>query len=114
MTDVSQPIAAGTRLADQLEVVSEKSLKWLKEVLDRPIDEENSALLRAQSSAANIALNTQLRADALRLRAQRNDNALKTLIELIAAKEQSVPSVMNGSCIVTNELLGPSLGPSNG
>lgn len=98
MTDVSQPMPTNARLAAKLEQVSEKSLKWLEDVMDLGIDVENSALLRAQSAAANIGLNTQLRADALRLRAMREDKALKTLQDLIARKELSVPRMVSESC----------------
>lgn len=87
MTDT----AAATKLAQQLENVSGSALEWLRQVLALPIDPELPALMRAQSSAAMTALNTQLRADALRLRAQRDDKALKRLIDLIERKRHSVP-----------------------
>lgn len=80
------------RLAQQLEDVSEKSLDWLGKVLVLPIDEDNSALLRSQAAAANIALNIQVRVDTLRLQAQRQDKALERLIKLIAEKERTVPT----------------------
>lgn len=87
-------ITAG-KLAQDLENVTERALAWLGDVLRLPIDEENSALLRAQSAASGIAINAQLRADALRLRAQRDDKALETLMKLIAAKELTTPKPLS-------------------
>lgn len=98
---MADTIAAG-KLAQDLENVTESALTWIKDVLARGIDEENSALLRAQSSASNIAINAQLRADALRLRAQRDDKALETLIKLVAQKEQLVPQNTKESCAPPN------------
>lgn len=97
-------ISAG-KLAQELEDASKLSLDWLKAVLSVPLDRENSPLLRAQSAAANIALNTQLRADALRLRAQREDKALERLMKLIREKEQSLPQNLIESRNYSNELL---------
>lgn len=88
---MADTIGAG-KLAQDLENVTESSLRWIGEVLARGVDEENSALLRAQSAAANIAINAQLRADALRLRAQRGDKALETLMKLISEKERVIPA----------------------
>ena len=87
MTDDS----ASTRLAGKLEALSELAIDKLQAILSIPIDEENGHLLRAQGAAAHTALHTQLRADALRLRAQRSDKALETLMEILRRKEREVP-----------------------
>lgn len=82
---------AATPLAEDLEAVTRDSLGWIKNILSLPIDTENAALLRAQSSAAGNALNGQLRADALRLRAEKTDGTLDRLLALIRKKELLVP-----------------------
>jgi hypothetical protein len=106
---MADTIAAG-KLAQDLENVSGLALRRLADILDLPLDIENGALLRAVTTAANIALNTQTRVDALRLRAQRDDKALKELLNLIAAKEQTTPSGqgMNESCFSPMGSLGSS------
>jgi hypothetical protein len=84
-----------SRLAKALEGVSELSITKIREILElpvgTPIDEDAGRLLRAHISAAAVALNTQLRADALKLRAARDDMALERLIATIRLKEGSVP-----------------------
>ena len=84
--------AASTRLAGKLETLSEAAIDKLLAILQLPIDCENGHLLRAHVGAAHTALHTQLRADALRLRAMRADAALERLYEILRAKERSVPS----------------------
>jgi hypothetical protein len=81
------------RLADELQCLSEESIAVLREVLgdSSPLGEDASRRVRAQITAAGIGLNTQLRADALRLRAVRQDKALERLLALIATKEASTP-----------------------
>jgi hypothetical protein len=78
-------------LASKLDILTEASIDKLMEVLALPVDAENGASLRAQTSAANTGLNTQLRADAMRLRALREDKALVALLALIATQERIVP-----------------------
>ena len=78
-------------LAEALERLSELSITQLREILSSPLDLENGSLLRAKTTAAAVALNTQLRADALRLRAAREDRALEVLLERIEAKRECVP-----------------------
>jgi len=79
------------RLAGKLEALTEASIDRLSLILGLPLDVENGALLRAQTMAAAVAINAQLRADSLRLRAARADLALDRLIELMRAKEATVP-----------------------
>jgi len=82
-----------TMLAEALERLSEISIEQLIEILRLPIDLENGHLLRAKTTAAMVGLNTQLRADHLRLRAAREDKALERLIALMQEKQLSVPIV---------------------
>lgn len=78
-------------LAAQLEALTGLAMDKLKEMLSEPLDVENGPLMRTQAAAAGIALNAQLRADALRMRAARHDRALEALIAVIQSKEGSVP-----------------------
>lgn len=80
-------IEAQSNLAAELEETAKLALAWQRQVLDLPVDTDNAGLLRAQGQAAASALTTQIRADALRLRAQRADKALEQLIEAIRAQE---------------------------
>src|SRR5262249_16708121 len=78
--------------AAKLEALTEASIDRLREVLRLPIDADNGALLRAIVGAAGTAINAQLRADAMRLRALREDKALAALLASIAAMEGKVPA----------------------
>lgn len=80
-----------TQLAGKLEALTEVAIDKLSTILSAPLDVENGPLLRAQTTSAAVALNAQLRADALRLRAARADQALERLLAVIAAKEPTVP-----------------------
>lgn len=86
---------ASTRIAQELQDVTELGLTWLRNVLTIPLDEENGHLLRAQGAATAVAINAQLRADAMRMRAMREDKALSRLIGLIQERRESVPDTMN-------------------
>jgi hypothetical protein len=78
-------------LARKLEGLTEASIDKLREVLALPVDADNGATLRAFVGAAGVALNAQLRADSMRLRALREDRALAALLALIAQQEGKVP-----------------------
>lgn len=82
------------RLVEDLHGLSEDSVRLLRAVVndDSALDEDASRRVRAQIAAAGIGLNTQLRADALRLRAARQDMALERLIEVLREKELLVPT----------------------
>ena len=80
------------QLARDLAGVTQSSLDWIRDILALGVDDTNSALLRAQSASAGIAINAQLRADSLRLRAAREDKALERLVKLIAEKALTVPT----------------------
>jgi len=81
------------RLARDLAVATQAGLDWIKDILARTAEDGDSALLRAQSAAAGIAINAQLRADSLRMRSAREDKALDRLVRLMAEKALVVPGV---------------------
>lgn len=88
-----------SKLAQALETASETAIDWLQTVLARPVDDEKPGLLRAQASAAQTVLNVQLRADALRLRAQRHDKVLETLMNLVHRLEPNVPGASRSTLL---------------
>ena len=79
-------------LAHELEEANALALAWIKKILLEPIDVEAGDLLRAQAAASGLALNTQLKADDMRLRAVRADKALERLMNALREKEQIVPT----------------------
>ena len=80
------------RMPRDLAVAAQSGLDWLRDILGQPVDCSNSALLRAQSAAAGIAINAQLRADSLRMRSAREDKALDRLVRIMQEKALTVPS----------------------
>lgn len=87
---------ATAALAHELEDLAAASIRKLQQVVDLPItselDQDQARAVRAITAAAGIGLNTQLRADALRLRAARQDLALDRLMAMLREKEGKVPS----------------------
>lgn len=86
-----QQVGTCERLAGKLEAVTEQALDKLSALMSEPVDVENGSLLRAQVTACAVAINAQLRADSMRLRALRQDTALAALLALIASKEKGIP-----------------------
>ena len=79
-------------LARSLEALTAEAIAALRAVLRLPVDADNGAVLRAITAAAGIGLNAQLRADAMRLRALREDKAIAALLEVIRSQEGKVPA----------------------
>ena len=73
-------------MADELALVAQLGLKNLRDILSAPADYEDGPLLRAKNTAAQTALNAQLRADENRLQ-QRQDDGLARVLKLIAEEE---------------------------
>ena len=57
----------------------------------KPVDPDNGNLLRAQGTAANLMVGSQLRADEARLRRQQSGDVLDRLERLLRQTEQSIP-----------------------
>ena len=83
-----------TALAGKLLDVTEKALDKLDAILALPIDAENGSLLRAMTTASAVAINAQLRADAMRMRAMHHDKALERLVAAIRSKELTTPNAL--------------------
>ena len=91
------------RLARDLASATQAGLDWIRDILARSAQDGDSALLRAQSAAAGIAINAQLRADSLRMRSAREDKALDRLVRLMQEKALTVPGVTLAGAKTSNE-----------
>ena len=74
-------------LAPELERVTWLGLQKLEQILRIPTDRADGNLLRAQTTAAGLAVNAQLRADENRLRHRAVDR-LPELLERVAEEER--------------------------
>jgi hypothetical protein len=79
-------------LAAELEEVTRLALQKLDQILRLPTDRGDGNLLRAQTAAAGIAVNAQLRADETRLRQKQRGDVLERLAELIEQEKKLLPS----------------------
>ena len=96
-------------LAPELERVTWLGLQKLEQILRIPTDRGDGNLLRAQTAAAGLAVNAQLRADETRLKQTQRGDVLERLLKLIAEEKaqmaeeerrkrgQEEGSVSNGS-----------------
>ena len=74
-------------LAPELERVTLLGLQKLEQILRIPTDRGDGNLLRAQSAAAAIAINTQMRADETRLKQVRSRDVMAQLIAMMAEEK---------------------------
>jgi hypothetical protein len=78
----------GGTLAPKLERVTHLGLDKLEQILRMPTDRMEGNLLRAQTAAAGIAVNAQLRADETRLRQKTEGDTLDRLLRAIEAEKR--------------------------
>ena len=71
----------GETLAPQLEVVTRLGLQKLEQILRIPTDRGDGNLLRAQTAAAGLAVNVQMRVDEARLKQVRRTDIMARIIE---------------------------------
>jgi hypothetical protein len=82
-----------TALASKLEAVSDQALDKLGEIMSLPLINSDPAfpsVLRSQTTAAGVALNTQVRVDEVALRKQEHDR-LPELLRLAAEVRARLP-----------------------
>jgi hypothetical protein len=84
-----EPVAEVARvdretLAPELERVTQLGLPKLEHILRIPTDRADGNLLRAQTAAAGIAVNAQLRADETKMKQVPRSDVLKKLLARIA------------------------------
>ena len=74
-------------LAPELERVTRLGLQKLEQILRIPTDQGDGNLLRAQTAAAGLAVNAQLRADETRMKQVGRRDALERLLAMIAEEK---------------------------
>jgi hypothetical protein len=79
-------------------------LQKLDQILRLPTDRCDGNLLRAQTAAAGIAVNAQLRADETRLRQKTQGDVLERLGKLIEQERKKLPPDLAGSQVEGNTL----------
>ena len=76
-----------TSLAPELERVTRLGLQKMEQILRIPTDRGDGNLLRAQTAAAGLAVNAQLRADETRLKQVRRGDIMERLIAMMKEEE---------------------------
>ena len=74
-------------LAPELERVTWLGLQKLEQILRIPTDRGDGNLLRAQTAAAGLAVNAQLRADETRLKQARRRDMMERIIAMLAEEK---------------------------
>jgi hypothetical protein len=84
-----EPVATADRetLAPELERVTFLGLQKLEQILRIPTDRGDGNLLRAQTAAAGLAVNAQLRADETRLKQVRSRDIMERIRAMLAEEE---------------------------
>jgi hypothetical protein len=79
--------AEGASLAPELERVTLLGLQKLEQILRLPTDRGDGNLLRAQTAAAGLAVNVQMRVDEARLKQVRRTDIMERLIAMMKEEE---------------------------
>ena len=87
-----EPVAEVARaeretLAPELERVTRLGLQKLEQILRIPTDRGDGNLLRAQTAAAGLAVNAQLRADETRMKQVRRRDVMERIIAMLAEEK---------------------------
>jgi hypothetical protein len=82
-------------LAPELERVTYLALHKLEQILRIPTDRGDGNLLRAQTAAAGLAVNAQLRADEAKLKQTRRGDIMERIIAMLA-EEKAAPAEPDG------------------
>ena len=107
-----QPVAEAERetLAPELERVTLLGLQKLEQILKIPTDRGDGNLLRAQTAAAGLAVNAQLRADETKMKQVRRTDFLARIIAMI--KEEKAKLLerrkREGPAAARGDIEGPS------
>jgi hypothetical protein len=73
----------GDSLAPELEAVTRLALEKMTQILRIPTDRGDGNLLRAQTAAAGLAVNAQLRADEAKLKQARRGDIMERIIAML-------------------------------
>jgi hypothetical protein len=77
----------GETLAPQLEAVTRLGLQKLQQILQIPTDRGDGNLLRAQTAAAGLAVNVQMRVDEARLKQVRRRDIMEQIIAMMREEQ---------------------------
>ena len=80
-------VAEQETLAPELERVTWLGLQKLEQILRIPTDRADGNLLRAQTAAAGLAVNAQLRADEAKLKQARRGDVMERIIAMLAEEK---------------------------
>jgi hypothetical protein len=75
-------------LAPELEAVTRLGLKKIAQILALPTDPGDGNILRAQTAAAGIAVNAQLKADETRMKQARGGDVLARVLKIIEEEKR--------------------------
>jgi hypothetical protein len=83
-------------LAPQLEQLTRLALEKMTQILKIPTDRHDGNLLRAQTAAAGLAVNTQLRADQARMKQVRGRDVMERIKVMMAEEEAKLAELRKG------------------
>jgi hypothetical protein len=86
----------GESLAPQLEQLTRLALKKMTQILKIPTDRGDGNLLRAQTAAAGLAVNAQLRADQARMKQVRGKDIMERIKVMMAEEEAKLAELRKG------------------
>ena len=101
-------------LAPELERVTWLGLQKLEQILRMPTDPGDGNLLRAQTAAAGLAVNAQLRADETKMKQVRGTDDVFERIKVIIAEEEALAEERRklrereGLAVARADIVGPS------
>src|SRR5215471_16838939 len=100
---MQMPQGLGDRetLAPELERVTRLGLQKLEQILRIPTDRGDGNLLRAQTAAAGLAVNAQLRADQARMKQVRRRDVMERIKVMMAEEETKLAELRKGKDQVT-------------
>jgi hypothetical protein len=83
-------------LAPELERVTLLGLQKLEQILRLPTDRGDGNLLRAQTAAAGLAVNVQMRVDEARLKQVRRRDIMEQIIAIMKEEEAKLAELRKG------------------
>jgi len=95
-SSVPAPSGPADALPRKLERVTLLGLEKIEQILRIPTDVDDGNLLRAQTTAALGAVNSQLRADETRLRAKQQGDVLERLLKVMAVERKKLAAREDG------------------
>jgi hypothetical protein len=84
---VAEAVEWETTLAPELAAATRLALEKMTQILKIPTDRGDGNLLRAQTAAAGLAVNAQLRADEAKLKQVRSKDIMERLIAMMAEEK---------------------------